>query len=205
MRTNGRLTSWNEEKGFGFVAPVAGGKQIFIHVKAFRNRNRRPAVGQLVSYEPSFDKQGRPCAAKAALTGDRLPEETRGARGYLPIIGAVLFLVIVGITVLSTRLSVYILLLYMAASMLTFIMYALDKSAARNHAWRTQETTLHLLSLAGGWPGALIAQRTLRHKTRKRSLLVVFWVTVLLNCGAFVWLCMPNRSATLHALIGNIV
>lgn len=75
----------------------------------------------------------------------------------------------------------------MVLSLLTFIIYALDKSAAKNGAWRAEESTLHLLSLAGGWPGALIAQQKLRHKSKKQSFRSVFWVTVLLNCGAFAW------------------
>ena len=33
----------------------------------------------------------------------------------------------------------------------------------------------------GGWPGGLLAQRMLRHKTGKRSFLVAFWASVLVN------------------------
>jgi uncharacterized membrane protein YsdA (DUF1294 family) len=84
-------------------------------------------------------------------------------------------------------------------------MYALDKSAAKNGAWRTQESTLHLLSLAGGWPGALIAQQKLRHKSKKQTFRAVFWVTVLLNCGAFAWLFTPNGSATIQSFISKFV
>lgn len=205
MRTKGKLTSWNEEKGFGFITPMAGGKQIFIHIKAFSNRNRRPVVGQIVTYTQSSDKQGRPRAIKATLTGDRLPEKTKRSNGSLSIIVAIFFLVIVGISVFSTKIPLHILVLYIAASLLTFIMYALDKSAAQDGAWRTQESTLHLLSLAGGWPGALIAQQKLRHKTQKQSFRSVFWITVLLNCGAFAWLFTPNGAATLQSLIGTIM
>lgn len=204
MRTKGKLASWNEEKGFGFITPMTGGKQIFIHIKAFSNRNRRPVVGQIVTYTQSSDKQGRPQAIKATLTGDRLPEKKR-SNGYLSIIVAISFLIIVGISVFSTKIPLHILALYMAASLLTFIMYAFDKSAAQNGVWRTQESTLHLLSLAGGWPGALIAQQKLRHKTQKQTFRSIFWVTVLLNCGAFAWLFTPNGAATLQSLIGSIM
>jgi uncharacterized membrane protein YsdA (DUF1294 family)/cold shock CspA family protein len=205
MRTKGKLTSWNEEKGFGFITPMTGGKQIFIHIKAFSNRNRRPVAGQIVTYELSSDKQGRPRAIKATLTGDKLPEKTKRSNGSLSIIIAIFFLVIVGFSVFSTKMPLHILVLYMAASLLTFIMYALDKSAAQDGAWRTQESTLHLLSLAGGWPGALIAQQKLRHKTQKQSFRSVFWITVLLNCGAFAWLFTLNGATTLQSLIGAIM
>ena len=205
MRTKGKLTSWNEEKGFGFITPIAGGKRIFIHIKAFSNRNRRPAIGQIVTYELSSDKQGRPRAIMATLTGDRLPEKTKQNHGYLSIVVAIFFLVIVGVSVLSARIPHHVLALYVAASLVTFVMYALDKSAAKSGAWRTQESTLHLLSLVGGWPGALIAQQKLRHKTKKQSFRSVFWVTVLLNCGAFAWLFTPKGAATLNSLIGVIM
>lgn len=79
-----------------------------------------------------------------------------------------------------------VLLVYLGLGLTTFVAYGLDKSAARTGAWRTAESTLHLLSLAGGWPGALLAQQLLRHKTSKQSFVVVFWFTVAINVAAFV-------------------
>ncbi|SDC14046.1 Uncharacterized membrane protein YsdA, DUF1294 family [Sanguibacter gelidistatuariae] len=70
---------------------------------------------------------------------------------------------------------------YAAMSLLTFVVYAKDKAAARGRRWRTPESTLHLLSLLGGWPGALLAQQVLRHKTIKVSFRAVFWCTVVAN------------------------
>jgi uncharacterized membrane protein YsdA (DUF1294 family) len=77
-----------------------------------------------------------------------------------------------------------ILALYLVASAITFVAYAIDKRAARKGSWRTKEKTLHLLALIGGWPGALLAQKLLRHKTAKQPFRGVFWLTVVLNCGA---------------------
>ena len=205
MRTKGKITSWNDEKGFGFITPGAGGKQIFVHIKAFNNRNRRPEINQLVTYGLSNDRQGRPCAVKATLAGDRLTQKTKRKNGSLSVIIAASFLVIVGVSVFTSKTPPLILTVYIVASLLTFIMYAVDKSAAKKGAWRTQESTLHLLSLAGGWPGALVAQQKLRHKSKKQSFRTVFWVTVLLNCGAFIWLLTPTGKATLHSFIASIV
>ena len=70
---------------------------------------------------------------------------------------------------------------YAIASFITFIVYAIDKSAAKKGAWRIKESRLHCLSLIGGWPGALLAQQKLRHKSYKQPFRVVFWLTVILN------------------------
>jgi len=204
MRTKGKITSWNDERGFGFITPIAGGKQVFIHIKAFSNRNQRPEINQLVTYALSSDKQGRPCAIKATLAGDLLSEKNKRKKDSLSIVAAASFLAIVGVSVLKARIPPLILALYLVASLLTFIMYALDKSAAKKGAWRTQESTLHLMSLAGGWPGALIAQQKLRHKSKKQSFRLVFWLTVFLNCSAFFWLFTPTGAATLQSLVRSI-
>jgi uncharacterized membrane protein YsdA (DUF1294 family) len=73
---------------------------------------------------------------------------------------------------------------YGLLSLITFCLYGLDKSAARRGRWRVQESTLHFLSLFGGWPGAMLGQKVFRHKTRKRYFQVMFWLTVLLNAIA---------------------
>lgn len=86
-------------------------------------------------------------------------------------------------------------------SLLTFCVYGFDKNAAATGRWRTQENTLHLLSLAGGWPGAWVAQRLFRHKVRKTSFMAVYWATVLAHMaavGAWVGQLLP---AGLLALI----
>ena len=205
MRTKGKITSWNDDKGFGFITPISGGKRVFIHIKAFSNSNRRPDINQVVTYALSSDKQGRPCAANATLAGDKLPEKTNSTNSSLSTIVAAFFLVIVGVSVLTDKIPPFILALYIVGSLFTFIMYAADKSAARKGNWRTKESTLHLLSLAGGWPGALIAQQKLRHKSKKQSFRSVFWATVFLNCGAFFWLFTPTGAATLQSLIAGVV
>lgn len=205
MRTKGKITSWNDEKGFGFITPSTGGKRVFVHIKAFGNHDRRPEVDQIVTFALSTDNQGRPCAVNATLAGDRLMQKTKRTNGSISIIVAAFFIIVVGVSVLTAKMPPVILVLYLVASLLTFIMYAADKSAAEKGNWRTPENTLHLLSLAGGWPGALIAQQKLRHKSKKQSFRSVFWATVLLNFVAFVWLFTPTGAATLRSLVASVI
>lgn len=86
------------------------------------------------------------------------------------------------------------------ASLLTFMVYAIDKRAAQKGRWRIPEAHLHLLALIGGWPGAILAQQKLRHKSRKQSFRFVFWITVMLNCAASVWLLTPRGLGMLEDL-----
>lgn len=66
-------------------------------------------------------------------------------------------------------------------SLLAFFAYRGDKKRAQTGGWRVSETTLHLMGLAGGWPGAFLAQRRYRHKTSKISFQIVFWLVVLIH------------------------
>lgn len=75
---------------------------------------------------------------------------------------------------------------YAMVSAVLFAMYGRDKAAAQSGARRTPEATLHLVALAGGWPGGLVAQRVFRHKTQKQPFQAVFWCTAVANCVVLV-------------------
>lgn len=81
-----------------------------------------------------------------------------------------------------------------AVNAITFWAYAADKSAAINGRWRTAESHLHLLGLAGGWPAAWLAQQAMRHKSSKQDFRAVYWVTVVVHCAALVaWIAGVGR------------
>jgi len=89
-------------------------------------------------------------------------------------------------------------------SLVAYWFYAVDKRQAIFHQWRISESTLHLLELIGGWPGAFVAQRRLRHKCSKRSYQAIFWMIVLiyqyvafdvLNNGRLSRIIMPALRA----------
>ncbi|HEY4368682.1 MAG TPA: DUF1294 domain-containing protein [Steroidobacteraceae bacterium] len=105
-----------------------------------------------------------------------------------------MFLCLVAGIVIAGRLPWIVPVVYVVASLLTIVAYALDKSAAMNGRWRTQESTLHLLALLGGWPGAWISQLLFRHKTRKGSFIVAFILSVLLNLAALTWLAVEPQG-----------
>lgn len=89
-------------------------------------------------------------------------------------------------------------------SIITLLMYARDKNTAQRGAWRTPENTLHILSLAGGWPGATVAQSFLRHKSQKLSFRATYWITVLVNCGALGWLATAEGKLWFNSVIKNL-
>lgn len=81
--------------------------------------------------------------------------------------------------------------LYLVMSLVSFVLYGLDKSRARRGGRRVPERTLHLFELLGGLPGALLAQRVFRHKSRKPAYQVVFIGIALLHvvlwAGVIYW------------------
>ncbi len=187
MPPKGKVISWNDSKGYGFITPIPNGKQIFIHINAFNNKNRRPQVGDVIAYSVGSDQQGRPCVIKATLEGDKLQQNTTSNNNIISLIGATFFFIFVAVTILEYKISPIIFIVYLVLSMITYSVYQNDKSAAAIGTWRTSENFLHLLALAGGWPGALVAQQRLRHKNKKKSFRFLFWVTVILNCSIYVW------------------
>ena len=81
---------------------------------------------------------------------------------------------------------------YGLMSLVTFVAYYFDKRAARLGRPRTPEATLHILELLGGWPGALLAQRLIRHKNAKVGYQVVFWLIGAVHVAS--WIVIVQRA-----------
>ncbi|QDS95650.1 hypothetical protein FF011L_44480 [Roseimaritima multifibrata] len=154
----------------------------------------------MVAYEIGTDANGRVRAERVVFAGERLPWNASFQLGYVALTFAGIFLVVLAGAVVFGKLPSLILWLYFVASAVAFVAYSLDKSAAKQGRWRTQESTLHLFGLVGGWPGAAVAQSLLRHKSRKQSFQVVFWFTIVLNCSALGWLFSPSGAVVLRAI-----
>jgi uncharacterized membrane protein YsdA (DUF1294 family)/cold shock CspA family protein len=196
VRLAGRIEGWNDARGFGFVVPNGGGDRCFAHVSAFERGARRPVEGDLVSYLPTVDSRGRRQAID--IRHARKPSAPRTQRSRVPRTGiAVTALAAIAGAAAIGVMPVALAGVYLLLSVVTFCMYYADKAAAQRDAWRTPESTLHLASLLGGWPGALLAQRWLRHKSAKSEFLAVFWATVVINVAATGWLVRTGEVARL--------
>lgn len=187
MRLSGRIHDWNDERGFGFVTPSGGGDKAFVHIKAWSGSGR-PHDGLLVSYATRRDGRGRlnahtVKAVRAAARPRRSGRLGAGSQRWRIACGAGLLALEASAAALGPGWrAAWVVLL--ALGLATAVLYAGDKRAATRGQWRTPESTLHLFGLAGGWPGALLAQGLLRHKTAKPGFQAVFWLSVVLNLAA---------------------
>ncbi len=196
MRHKGKIKFWNDEKGFGFIEPADGSRDVFLHIKEFDLRNKRPEQDEVVTYEISGERKGRPFAIDAMRPWHRQLTS-------LPSILSYLFLTTVGISVLTGQITNVLFFFYIAMSFVTFMIYEFDKDAAQKGRWRFQETTLQLLALFCGWPGALLAQEKLRHKSKKSNFRIIFWFMVVINCAAYAWVYTPDGAIFLDNLIAK--
>ena len=197
MRYQGRLADWNDDKGFGFVVPNGGGDRAFVHIKGFARASRRPLDGDLITYTVTRDARGRLQANAIRFIGETPHVDDRAKPGWFGPAFALLFTATLAGTVFTDQLPMNILLAYAVVSTIAFIAYGLDKSAATAGRQRTPESTLHFLGLICGWPGALLAQRVFRHKSRKAAFQSTFWGTVALNVIALLLLASDTGRAWL--------
>jgi uncharacterized membrane protein YsdA (DUF1294 family) len=110
------------------------------------------------------------------------------AAHYVPVL-----LFVLGYLVVTALwpIPIWVAGIYLLASIVCFSVYAVDKSAAGTARRRVPERTLLTLGVIGGWPGAIIAQQTLRHKTQKASFRKAFWGTVVVNVLVFAVFATP--------------
>lgn len=207
MKLEGTLKNWKDDKGFGFISPRAGGADVFAHISAFQNRSRRPKPGDAVIYHPEKLKDGKLRAVSVSYSGDKAGKksspnsEWRLGAAMLVSLAFLTAILVLGVIQLIPW---QIVAIYFSASIIALFMYWGDKSAAKKGSWRTQESSLLLCGLIGGWPGALIAQQLFRHKSCKTEFQVSFWGTVAVNCAGLGWLLTPTGAQHLSSAIAAI-
>ncbi len=96
-----------------------------------------------------------------------------------------MFIALLWLAYLNHKIEMFVPIYISLLSGITFLYYAWDKRKSvqsnRRQVSRIPERHLHLCALLGGWPGALIAQQTLRHKSQKRVFIVILWLCIVIN------------------------
>lgn len=178
----GKIAHWTTDRGFGFIRPLDGGRDIFLHISDIRHDAYEPKVGDEVSYSLKQGSKGRPQAAGAVIAG--VP---RASRNWATMLAAPIPVIFLTSLYLMVEYRMF-LLPYLIMSTATLIAYGVDKHRAKTGGWRKTEPTLQLYGLLGGWPGAILAQMLFRHKTRKLSFQLLFWSIVAIHVGFWTWL-----------------
>ena len=217
MRYQGSLVQWNDERGFGWIATDGGGEKVFVHISAFAPRppaDQRPKDGQRLEFSVVMEGGKKRAQQVSWRVAQRVQTPTSTPRkagtqvisrsNSRPVAsdgwhasssfsyGALLiWLVLMLGCAMVWGVPRWLWLAYLALSVLTFMMYWQDKWAAQKGQWRTPEKTLQMFALAGGWPGAVLAQQWLRHKSSKTSFQMQFWCMVILNVAGVLWLLSP--------------
>jgi len=228
MKRQGQLVRWESARGFGFIRSPDISADVFVHLRDFVDRGVAPQVGMALRFDeihvggkgpramaveaigathrrPAGPPPPIPASARhrlpAAPERHRRREAAPAPSSALPFIVLALgYVALVGYGVWTLRIPVIAVGGSLLVSLLAFFVYGFDKNAAETGRWRTKESTLHLLALIGGWPGAWCAQRVFRHKVRKAGFMTVYWATVLAHItavAAWVLRFLPSGLAAL--------
>jgi len=167
-----KIVEWDRQRGFGFLQ--VGKQRVFLHHRDFAEHHKRPAVGDAVCFTMGKDAKGRACATNAVHENDG------GRITVWNVLMTLVLLVLPAIALLRRGADFRLVgMCALVMSAVTYLVYALDKQRAREKEWRVSEGLLHLLGMLGGWPGAFLAQRRLRHKCSKPEFQILFWLIVL--------------------------
>lgn len=193
----GRVVEWNNDRGYGFISSPISHQRLFFHISSVNGR-RRPDVNDDVQFSIGQDKRGDACAIDVRL------RESFASRISLPLVFSSTFLVALISSYIIFDIDRLFVGAYLGMSVLTFMLYASDKNSAQNGEQRIRESTLHMFALCCGWPGALIAQQTLRHKSVKQPFKAILWLTTILNCAAFLFILTPQGIVYFDHFIYNL-
>lgn len=187
MESLGKITDWSDDRGLGFITPLHGQQRVFFHIRDYQQSGRRPERGELVKYVASRqDGRWKATLVERAVVSTKKTRPTKSwripASTHFTLIAFYSFGL--ALAIVDHRLPIEFVFLVFGMSAIAYMAYAFDKQAAQKGLWRIPETTLHLIELLFGWPGALLAQLRLRHKTSKLSYRVEFWLMALTNLTA---------------------
>ncbi|MES2363548.1 MAG: cold shock domain-containing protein [Pseudomonadota bacterium] len=86
MRFDGKLSKWNDERGFGFVTPAQGGQDVFVHISSFPRDGQRPQLQEALSFEIELDKKGqkRAVSLRRPTSSQTMPRRQTQDRSVRP-------------------------------------------------------------------------------------------------------------------------
>ncbi|MGE6481383.1 DUF1294 domain-containing protein [Psychrobacter namhaensis] len=216
-KQQGFIKKWQDDKGFGFIQ-TQNGESVFFHINEFKAR-RRPEVGEQVVFTVGQDNQGRIQAKevqelsfvqqKMAQKNQQIRQRNtkRSAQANFEagqkkrlFLGVGFYGVLI-LLAATDKLSWLVIAWYAALGVITYAVYAKDKAAAQSGDWRTPESTLHLLSVLGGWVGAMVAQTYLRHKSQKPEFRLTYYLTVVINMAGLLFVLAGDGLAFLDGIL----
>lgn len=216
-KQQGVVKKWQDDKGFGFIETETGAA-VFFHVSEFKAQ-RRPTIGEQVVFTVGQDSQGRLRAKQVQELGfvqqkmaqknsqirqrnakrSHQAEFETGQKKRLVL--GLGFYAILALLAVMQKISWLVVGWYFVLGLITYGMYAKDKAAAQSGEWRTPESTLHLLSILGGWVGAMVAQTYLRHKSQKPEFRMTYYLTVVINLAVLLFIMAGGGLETLKDLL----
>jgi len=234
MKKQGTVVRWDSAKGFGFIRSGQTTADVFFHIRDYRGSEapvvgqsvgfEEIVIGGKGPRAMDVHPAGMPAsgmprpAARRPSTTSRPPPAPRPTAPRRPPPPAsprtdttgvalglmLLWIALLGLGVWRGQLGWVLLPALLGLNLMTFFLYWQDKHAAQHGQWRTKENHLHLLALLGGWPGAWLAQRVLRHKTVKAPFVLGYWATVGLHLVLLaLWVFAPEVGPLLGPLAGR--
>lgn len=191
MSIQGTISHWDSSKGYGYISVENQDAKILFHISDLENHSQTPCVSERVIFRLGSDHNG---VVKAVQV-----ERPIVFNFSLAIVVWFVSALIGSVVILDF--PVIVCAFYLSVSTISYIVYAFDKQAMLHGGWRIPEITFHLLNIAGGWIGALIAQSVMQHKYHDIGFKLLFWLSFMMNILLFAWLLTSEGTMALHSAI----
>lgn len=194
MAIAGKISEWNDAKGYGFITVDNYRGKIFFHISDLQGHAQRPKVNEAVHFKLTKEPDGSLHAV----------DIHRPLVYGLSLALSVWFITVLFASIYLVKYPPIVVLFYILISAITYAVYAFDRSAMYHNDWRVSEWLLHTLSVLGGWPGALMAQALLKFKTLEQPFRMIFWLTVLINFSIFVYTLTAPGAMLMSTIISSL-